>query len=127
MKHHEQIRSLFLGLAALTCAFIGQSAAVPSLPSAEVSTALNVAVGAIGLLLVAPALARLLADRQFAGVSLTALGVPLATLFACGMIYLVISGRAPAGALIALGVGGVALALLGVRQFWRADQAPIGA
>lgn len=127
MKHNAKIRSLFLGLAALTCAFVDQSGAVPGLPPAEVSTALNVAVGAIGLLLAVPALARLLADRQFAGVLLTALGVPLATLFGCGLIYSALTGQVPTGVLVALGVGGVVLALLGFRQFWRGDNEPIGA
>lgn len=125
MKHDEQIRSLLLGFAAVTCAFIGESATVPGLPSAEVSTALNVVVGAIGLLLAVPALARLLAHGQFSGASLTALGVPLATLFAYGLIYSTLCGRSPTAVLVALGVGGIALALLGVHRFRRADPAPM--
>ncbi|HET7330239.1 hypothetical protein [Dyella sp.] len=115
VKYSSNVRSLYLGLAVLTCALIAM------LPGISMTAALGATVsilGAIGLFLSVPAAMRLLAARKYAGVALAVLGIPLVTLLAWVLVFSMLNGtQAPTA--FAFGICGAILTGLSVRQFVR--------
>lgn len=116
----RHIGSLFAGIAIMTCALIGESGRLPGFPTSNGLAAINILLGVIGAVLAVPALLRLVARLQYAGVVLAVLGTPLATLLVGGLLVAAVSGHAPTLLLGALGAGGLALMTMAFRQFVRA-------
>ena len=114
--------SLFLGIAIMTCALISESGRLPGLSTSSALAAVNLLVGLIGASLVVPAIFRLASRRQYAGAVLALLGTPLATLLVGGLFIAAASGRAPTLSLTALGVGGLALVAMALRELLRAGK-----
>src|SRR5690606_29643779 len=114
------VTSLFLGIAIMTCALISESGRLPGFPTSSGLAAINILLGAIGAALVVPALLRLVARRQYAGAVLAVMGTPLATLLVGGLLVAAVSGRAPSLLLGALGIGGLALMAMALRDLARA-------
>jgi transcriptional regulator with XRE-family HTH domain len=111
------VGGLFVGLAILGCVLLGESGRLPGGPMSTALAAVNVLLAAVGLLLVLPAAYRLVAQRRHAGVILAALGMPLVTLVAAGLVYGMFAGRVPDGSLLAFGLGGAVLVAMALRQF----------
>lgn len=117
---------LFLGLAVITVAILGESGRLPGLPQSDVFAAINVLAIIIGVLLVVPPLVRLFRQHQYIGAALAVLGTPLVTLLAGGVIFGCVSGRAPTWQLAGIGAAGMTLVAIAARQLRRGNQ-PTGA
>jgi transcriptional regulator with XRE-family HTH domain len=117
-----QLTRLMLGLAVLSCVCVLNSVLMvestrsPVSPLADGRLALLLLLASTGMLLAAPAAFRLLRARRVAGVALAILGMPLAVLLACGLLVAALRGHAPNWPLLALGIGGIALVAMAVRD-----------
>lgn len=112
---------LYLGLAILMIAFIGESGRLPG-PRSAVDAAMNVMAALVGAALVIPAALQILRSGQYAGVVLAILGVPLTTLLLGGLIYAALTGHAPTWQLLGIGLSGVALVVMSMRAFRHGTQ-----
>lgn len=112
----------YLGLVILMLAFVGESGRLPGAPQSAAYAAMNVVALLVGAALVVPAALQILRSRQYAGVVLAVLGVPLATLLLVGLIYAALVGRFPMGPLLGIGAAGVALVVMSVRAFQHSTQ-----
>lgn len=110
---------LFLAIALLMLAALGESGRVPGGPVSEVSAALNLLVAAAGGLLFVPAVVRVVRARRYAGAALAAMGTPLVTLLLGGVVVALLGGRAPLWPLLGVGACGVVLVGLAARELRR--------
>ncbi len=111
---------LIFGLAILTLASIGESGRLPGFPSSDGLAAINITTAIAGALLVIPSLARLIQQRKFIGTGLAMLGTPLITLLATGLVFASVSGHIPTWQLGALGLAGIGLVFISLRELGRA-------
>lgn len=117
----------YLGLVILMLAFVSESGRLPGTPQSAAYAAMNVTAVLVGAALVVPAAVQILRSRQYAGIVLAVLGVPLATLLLVGLIYAALVGRVPTWQLLGIGLSGVALVLMSVRAFRYGAQASCSA
>lgn len=116
---------LFLGVAMLTVAVLGESARLPRSAESDVLAAINILAALIGMALMLPAMGRVLRQRRFAGAALAVLGTPLVTLLAGGAIFALLSGQPLHWPLAGMGAAGAALLVMAVRELGR-DGTPAG-
>ena len=115
----QHVVALFVGIAVLTCVFMGESGRLPGSPTSSALAAINAVLALVGTVLIIPAVRRLVAQRRYAGVVLTVLGMPLAILFVAGSLVATSNGHGPASPLAAFGIGGMALVVMALRDFWQ--------
>jgi transcriptional regulator with XRE-family HTH domain len=113
--------TLFLGLAVIMLAVIGESGRLPGNPQSQGFAALNLLAAVVGLLLVVPAAVRRMRARQYAGVALAIIGTPLVTLLVGGVVVALLGGRPPLWPLLGMGAGGAVLVVMAVREFGRRE------
>jgi transcriptional regulator with XRE-family HTH domain len=111
-------KALFLGLAVITVAALGESGRLPG-PQSIVFAAINLLACVVGALLAVPPLVRLVKLKQYIPASLAVIGSPLVTLMAAGVIFALLSGRVPTWQLVGIGAGGAALIVIALRELGR--------
>ncbi len=119
MPQLEGYGQLFLGLAVITVAAIGNSGRLPGVPQADGLAAVNILAALAGALLLIPVAARLVRARKYVGAVLAVIGTPLVTLLLGGLIVSLPSGSPPLWPLVGMGTAGAALVLMAAREFRR--------
>ncbi len=109
--------TLYLGLAVLMLAAIGESGRLPSAPLSTGILAVNILLAAAGAAIAVPSGIRLLRSSQYAGVILALLGIPLVTLLCGGLVFSALARHAPFTPLLGMGSCGIALVGMSVRAF----------
>lgn len=114
---------LFLGTALITIAYLGESGRLPG-PQSSYFASINIFIAIIGTLMLLPACFTSIKHRQYIGAVLMTLGVPLVTLFVCGLIYSLVSGAPLTWLLVVFGVAGVGIVYLAIRELKRSESKP---
>jgi transcriptional regulator with XRE-family HTH domain len=115
--------ALFLGLAVITVASLGESGRLPGQAQSDAFAAIDILAAIVGMLLVVPALVRLFRRRKYIGAALAVTGTPLLTLLAAGIAFALVSGRVPTWPLAGIGTAGAALVVMAVRELGRPGKA----
>lgn len=115
--------ALFPGLAIITVAVLAEGMRPHVFPLSTLFMTINILVALVGALVAVPALVRLVRQRQYIGTALAMLGTPLITLLAFGVVFACVSGHAPTWQLTGMGMAGVALGIMAVRELNRARHA----
>jgi len=113
--------NLFLGLAILMLAVIGESGRLPGEAQSMDFAALYILVATLGVVLIATSAVHVVRARQYVAAALAATGTPLVTLLIGGLIDSGLSGRPPLWQLLGAGVAGIGLVAMAVREFVRAS------
>lgn len=115
----QALARLLVGLAVFSCAMIIESARLPTSPMAEGMLAINLVLVAVAALMAVPALLQLARQRNFIAAALAFIGMPLVVLLVGGLLVAALRGHAPTWPLLVLGLGGMALVLIAVRDSTR--------
>ena len=110
--------TLFLGLAVITLAMVGESGRLPG-PMSQGLAALNILAAVVGAMLAVPTLFHVFRQRQYIGGALAVLGTPLVTLLAGGTVFALVSGQPPSWQLGGIGAAGAALVAMAARELRR--------
>ncbi|MBB6183912.1 helix-turn-helix transcriptional regulator [Oleiagrimonas soli] len=107
---------LFLGIAIITVAVIIEAARPLTMAQSSLFLTLMVLMTLVGVLMILPAFVDLVRKRRYIALALAAMGMPLVTLLAIGLIYAIASDRVPSWHLSVIGAAGAALVVMAVRE-----------
>ncbi len=123
----QQIGLLIIGLVILTCVVASESGRLPGSPMSDALAVLNALMGAVGALLAIPAAIQLISKGHYAGVTLAALGTPLAVMMFASFSFGFLQGHTPTWQAVAIGICGIALLLMAFRMFTQPNRSVAGA
>ncbi|MFY8299648.1 helix-turn-helix domain-containing protein [Pseudoalteromonas sp. SS15] len=108
---------LFIGLVILTLSLATQPLQLPDDPYSTYMSFMSYFLTGLGILIMTPSVISAFKHKQYFALVLASIGTLLSTMLAIGVLYLLLGLSKPMWELFALGVGGVCLLLMSLREF----------
>ena len=108
---------LFIGLVILTLSFATQPLPLPDDAYSTYMRFMSYFLSGFGVLIMIPSVISAFKHKQFFALLLAVIGMPLSTFLVIGVLYFVLGLSVPKWELFVLGVGGVYLLIMSVKEF----------
>ena len=108
---------LYIGLVILTLSLATQPLQLPDDPYSTYMSFMSYFLAGLGILIMTPSVISAFKQKRYFALVLASIGTPLSTMLAIGVLYLLLDLSKPMWELFTLGVGGVCLLLMSLREF----------
>lgn len=108
---------LYIGLVILTLSLATQPLQLPDDPYSTYMSFMSYFLAGLGILIMTPSVISAFKQKRYFALVLASIGTPLSTMLAIGVLYLLLGLSKPMWELFTLGVGGVCLLLMSLREF----------
>ena len=108
---------LYIGLVILTFSLATQPLQLPDDPYSTYMSFMSYFLAGLGILIMTPSVISAFKQKRYFALVLASIGTPLSTMLAIGVLYLLLDLSKPMWELFTLGVGGVCLLLMSLREF----------
>jgi len=108
---------LYIGLVILTFSLATQPLQLPDDPYSTYMSFMSYFLAGLGILIMTPSVISAFKQKRYFALVLASIGTPLSTMLAIGVLYLLLGLSKPMWELFTLGVGGVCLLLMSLREF----------
>lgn len=116
---HGRYFGLFIGLVIMSLSLVSQPLHLPNDPYSTYMNLLSNVLVCFGILIMVPSVISAFKHKQFFALLLAFIGTPLSTMFVIGVLYFVLGLSVPKWELFVLGVGGVYLLIMSVKEFMK--------
>lgn len=110
---------LFIGLVILTLSLATQPLQLPDDPYSTYMSFMSYFLAGLGILIMTPSVISAFKQKQFIPLVLASIGAPLSTMLVIGVLYFLLGIGKPMWELFALGVGGICLLIMSLKEFMK--------
>ncbi len=108
---------LYIGLVILTLSLATQPIQLPNDPYSTYMNFMSYFLAGLSILIMTPSVISTFKHKRYFALVLASIGTPLSTMLAIGVLYLLLGLSKPMWELFTLGVGGVCLLLMSLKEF----------
>lgn len=110
---------LYIGLVILTLSLATQPLPLQDDPYSTYMSFMSYFLAGLGILIMTPSVISAFKQKQFIPLVLASIGTPLSTMLTIGVLYFLLGIGKPMWELFALGVGGICLLIMSLKEFMK--------
>ncbi len=114
---HRRYFGLYIGLVIMSLSLVNQPLHLPNDPYSAYMSFMSYFIAGFSFFIMIPSLILAFKHKQFIALLLAVIGTPLSTFLVIGVLYFVLGLSMPKWELFVLGVGGVYLLIMSVKEF----------